>query len=59
MSAFVRRSPPLTTAARLAAAVAYTRIVVARSKSSILCCSDRAVFDISAVHQSSTYCPCS
>eukprot|EP00959_Pyramimonas_sp_CCMP1952_P397850 8335963-Pyramimonas_sp.AAC.1 len=39
----------MTTAARYAAAVTYTRIVGARSASSIICCySDRTTFDISA-----------
>eukprot|EP00959_Pyramimonas_sp_CCMP1952_P161481 3376734-Pyramimonas_sp.AAC.1 len=58
MSAFARRSSSLATAVRFAAAVTHARIVVARSTSKITCCcSDRTTFDISAVKQSSTYCP--
>eukprot|EP00959_Pyramimonas_sp_CCMP1952_P093372 1954307-Pyramimonas_sp.AAC.1 len=48
----------MTTAARFAAVVTYTRIVVSRSASSIARrCSDRTTFDISAAKQGSTQCP--
>eukprot|EP00959_Pyramimonas_sp_CCMP1952_P380824 7979032-Pyramimonas_sp.AAC.1 len=60
MSAFARRSPSLTTAARLAAAVTYTRKMVARSKSNkVRCNSNGAICNTSAMQQHCRYSPCS
>eukprot|EP00959_Pyramimonas_sp_CCMP1952_P023262 489256-Pyramimonas_sp.AAC.1 len=57
MSAFAGRSSSLMTAARFATAATYTRMVVTRSASNILCCSDGTTLDMSAVKQSSADCP--